>query len=92
MHQRNFPDGVEQRDEADAYRWGNPFSLLKLQRLRLDPVASESDRERALDAARTLGLDTCTTCPGCKCGVGIDLKGKVVKPLLEADGADGEGR
>ncbi len=83
MHARNFTDGEEQRNEGDAYRWGNPFSLLKLQRLRLDPLASEGDREGALQTARELGLEACADCPGCKCGIGIDLKGKVIAPLLE---------
>jgi succinate dehydrogenase / fumarate reductase, iron-sulfur subunit len=83
MHARNFIDGEEQRDEGDAYRWGNPFTLLKLQRLRLDPLATESDREGAMETARKLGLDACVGCPGCKCGIGIDLKGKVIAPLLE---------
>ena len=83
MHARNFRDGEEQRDDGDAYRWGNPFSLLMLQRLRLDPLASESDRVGALETARELGLDACVDCPGCKCGIGIDLKGKVIAPLLE---------
>ena len=55
-----------------------------MQRIRLDPVASESDKEEALSAAQYLGLEICRDCPGCKCGVGIDLKRKVVKPLLEA--------
>lgn len=84
MHQRNFDAGVEQRNESRAYRSGNPFSLLKLQRIRLDPVATEEDSRTALEAAVNLGLDACYDCPGCKCGVGIDLKGKVVKPLMEA--------
>jgi len=42
------------------------------------------DRERAFAAAKDLGLEICRNCPGCKCGVGIDLKNKVIKPLLEA--------
>jgi hypothetical protein len=37
----------------------------------------------ALETARELGLDACVDCPGCKCGIGIDLKGKVIAPLLE---------
>ena len=85
MHARNFENGTDQRDERDAYRWGNPFSLLKLQRVRLDPVATAQQKEAALDAARDLGLDACRDCPGCKCGIGIDLKHKVVSALLEAD-------
>ena len=84
MHERNLTADGDERDENGAYRWGSPFSFLKMQRIRLDPVASESDKEEALSAAQYLGLEICRDCPGCKCGVGIDLKRKVVKPLLEA--------
>lgn len=87
MHARNFEDGVEQRDESGACRWGNPFSLLKLRLRQLDPAASPDEKARAQEAASSLGLDTCRDCPGCKCGVGIDLKRKVIAPLLEADNA-----
>ena len=86
MHAGNFIDGADQRDEHDAYRWGNPFSLLKLQRIRLDPVATAQQKDDALEVARDLGLDACRDCPGCKCGVGIDLKHKVVGALLDAAG------
>lgn len=84
MHQRNA--GEEQSDPDSGNRWGNPFSLLKLQRVRLDPLSSEADREYALNQAVNLGLDACVDCAGCKCGVGIDLTRKVVQPLL-ADAA-----
>ena len=92
MHARNFdggrpgdvPEGTEPPDPSAGYPHGNPFSLLKLQRIRLDPLASEAGREAALDHAVALGLDACVDCPGCKCGVGIDLVGQVVKPLLDA--------
>lgn len=92
MHARNFggglpaelPDGAVVPDPADGYRWGNPFSLLKLQRLRVDPLTTEAGREEALGHAIELGLDACIDCPGCKCGVGIDLKGQVVAELLSA--------
>ena len=43
-------------------------------------------RDQALAHAEDLGLDACRDCKGCKCGVGIDLMGKVVRPLLEAAG------
>lgn len=91
MHARNFggelpgtaaPDQIP--DATEGYRWGNPFSLLKLQRIRLDPVTSAADKAAAIENAVELGLDACVECPGCKCGVGIDLKGQVVKALLEA--------
>ncbi|MGI9476454.1 MAG: 2Fe-2S iron-sulfur cluster-binding protein [Hyphomicrobiaceae bacterium] len=91
MHARNFGDGLptdvpagEMPDATDGYRWGNPFSLLKLQRIRLDPLASEADKAAAVESAIELGLDACVDCPGCKCGVGIDLKRQVVGALLEA--------
>lgn len=89
MHARNFADGADDAaapDPATGYRWGNPFSLLKLQRLRLDPCVTEDGRRAALDAAIDLGLDACVGCKGCKCGVGIDLKGGVVGELLAAAG------
>ncbi len=92
MHARNFggglpadlPDGSEAPDPSNGYRWGNPFSLLKLQRLRIDPLTTENGRDSALNHAIELGLDACVDCPGCKCGVGIDLKGQVVAELLSA--------
>jgi succinate dehydrogenase / fumarate reductase iron-sulfur subunit len=84
MHARNFGDGADAPDPAQGYRWGNPFSLLKLQRLRIDPLTTEAGRAAALDHAIELGLDACVGCPGCKCGVGIDLKGEVVGALLDA--------
>ena len=87
LHARNFDQGIERRDENQAYTSGNPFSLLKLQRIRLDPVATREDANKALNAAIELGIDACYDCPGCKCGVGIDLKRKVVKPLVDASKA-----
>lgn len=91
MHARNFADQLPGDvapealpDASDGYRWGNPFSLLKLQRIRLDPLTAELDRDAALDTALELGLDACVDCPGCKCGVGIDLKGQVIGELLLA--------
>ena len=85
MHARNFEDGANP-DPSEGYQWGNPFSLLKLQMLRLDPLSSDAGRDQALAHAEDLGLDACRDCKGCKCGVGIDLMGKVVRPLLEAVG------
>ena len=93
MHARNFDGGlpdeqaVEDRpDPAEGYTSGNPFSLLKLQRIRIDPLTSEAGKSSALDNAIDLGLDACVGCKGCKCGVGIDLMGKVIWPMLEAAG------
>lgn len=91
MHARNFGDTIpsnlpdeELPDASQGYRWGNPFSLLKLERIRLDPITSQADKEAAVNNAIELGLDACVGCPGCKCGVGIDLKRQVVGSLLEA--------
>ncbi len=94
MHARNFDSSVPGEvsdkttlpDPAEGYRWGNPFSLLKLQRYRLDPLNTESGHQAAIKLAESLGLDACVECPGCKCGVGIDLKRKVISPLLETSG------
>ncbi len=80
MHEKNFS---ETKNDQDYFQWGNPFSLLKLQTIVTDPVSTVVRREAAVSAALELGLETCLDCPGCKCGVGIDLKGKVIKPLLQ---------
>ena len=79
-------DAADRPDPAEGYRWGNPFSLLKLQMIRLDPLTTEAGREAALENAIDLGLDECVGCPGCKCGVGINLKGLVVKALVDVAG------
>ena len=90
MHARNFGGGVPADmagnlpDPGAGYRWGKPFSLLKLQRLSLDPLATDASRAEVTAHAVNLGLDACRGCPGCKCGVGIDLKGQVIGPLLQA--------
>lgn len=93
MHARNFNDGLPgdmprdaHPDPAEGYRWGNPFSLLKLQRIRLDPLTSDAGKQAALDHAVDLGLDACVGCRGCKCGVGIDLVGKVIHDMVDAAG------
>lgn len=78
MHAKNT--GVP--DPRSGYAWGNPFSLLKLQRTRVDPLTTQMGREQALESAIELGLQTCLDCPGCKCGVGIDLKKLVVDEML----------
>lgn len=93
MHARNFDGGLPgdmadgtAPDPATGYRWGNPFSLLKLQRTRIDPLTSDAGKNAALDHAIDLGLDACVGCKGCKCGVGIDLMGKVVRDMVAAAG------
>jgi len=90
MHARNFGNKLPGEmksvlpDPSIGYIYGNPFSLLKIERLRQDPINTEASKEIALEKAINLGLDACIDCPGCKCGVGIDLKNKVIKPLLLA--------
>lgn len=93
MHARNFEEAPplkrapeEQSGPTQGYAYGNPFSLLKLQRLRIDPLTPDAGAEAALDNAMALGLYTCIDCKGCKCSIGIDLIGKVVRPLLYAAG------
>lgn len=93
MHARNFDGGLPgdmadgtAPDPAAGYRWGNPFSLLKLQRIRIDPLTSDAGKDAAMDDAIDLGLDACVGCKGCKCGVGIDLMGKVVRDMVAAAG------
>lgn len=90
MHARNFDGGAPSEAGAPeaGYRHGNPFSLLKLQRVQHDNAASPAEREQALRAARDLGLDACVNCKGCRCGVGIDLMKEVVHPLLEKAGLE----
>ena len=91
MHARNLEEAwplkrppEEQVGPTAGYAHGSPFSLLKLQRLRIDPLTPDAGVEAALDNAVALGLDTCIDCKGCKCGIGIDLMGKVVRPLLDS--------
>lgn len=89
MHAKNFDKGITNKvmqdlpNPEDGYKYGNPFSLLKLERICLDPLTSDQGKEIAIQKAVDLGLESCIDCPGCKCGVGIDLKGKVIKPILE---------
>jgi len=64
------------------YEFGNPFSFLKLQRKYIDPLTPDSEKYNLLEKATDLGLETCTTCLGCKCGVGINLVDEAIKPLL----------
>ena len=70
-----------------AYKYGNPYSFLKIQRLLIDPLTPESEKDRLVDKAKSLGLDIYRReykNLKIKCGVGINLKGEVIKPLLDA--------
>ncbi len=70
---------------AEVFECGNPFSFLKLQQVLVDPGASVQDKQTANQAALDLGLKNCLDCKGCRCGVGIDMKKEVIRPLLEAN-------
>ena len=79
MHAKN---NISVIDNNKAYEYGNPYSLLKIQRLLIDPLTPENEKQLLIEKAEKLGLDICKECPGCKCGVGIDLKKEVIQPLL----------
>ena len=69
-----------------AYKYGNPYSFLKIQRLLIDPLTPESEKDRLIDKEKSLGLDIYRReykNLKIKCGVGINLKGEVIKPLLD---------
>ena len=69
-----------------AYKYGNPYSFLKIQRLLIDPLTPESEKDRLIDKAKSLGLGIYRReykNLKIKCGVGINLKGEVIKPLLD---------
>ena len=61
---------------------GDPASMLRLQRIRLDPGADATIRAAALAQAESMGLSDCASCRGCRCGVGIRLVRDVIDPLL----------
>ena len=71
----------------NAYSYGNPFSFLKLQRLYIDPLTPEEEKKGIIEKAKSLGLETYKKeykNLKIKCGVGINLKHEVIKPLLDA--------
>lgn len=97
MHERNLhDDACDENESANndpdiTKTWGNPYALLKIQQVRLDPRSSQADCNQAFELGRELGLDACVECKGCRCGVGIDLKKEVIAPLiteLKANAAD----
>ena len=52
----------------------------------IDPLTPESEKNRLIDKAKSLGLDIYRReykNLKIKCGVGINLKGEVIKPLLD---------
>ena len=81
LHKKN---NLENKDN-NAYPFGNPFSFLKLQRLYTDPLTPEEEKKGIIEKAKVLGLETYRrefNKLKIKCGVGINLKNDVIKPLL----------
>ena len=84
IHAKNNTVDVQNNE---AYKYGNPYSLLKIQRLLIDPLTPESEKDQLIDKAKSLGLEIYRReykNIKIKCGVGINLKGEVIKPLLDA--------
>ena len=84
LHKKN---DLKIRDNNNAYPFGNPFSFLKLQRLYIDPLTPEVEKGKIIEKAKALGLDIYRRelkNLKIKCGVGINLKDEVIKPLIEA--------
>ena len=80
-------NNLEVKDDNSAYSFGNPFSFLKLQRLYIDPLTPEEEKKGIIEKAKSLGLETYKheyKRLKIKCGVGINLKDEVIKPLLNA--------
>ena len=83
LHRKN---NLEEKDNNNPYPFGNPFSFLKLQRLYIDPLTPEEEKSGIIEKAKSLGLETYKKeykDLKIKCGVGINLKDEVIKPLLE---------
>ena len=78
MHEKN-----DKHLEGDN-QYGNPYALLKIQQVRIDPNSSQQDCDNALNLGKELGMQECVTCKGCRCGVGIDLKKEVIRPLVKS--------
>ena len=84
IHKKN---DLNVKDNNDAYLFGNPFSFLKLQRLYIDPLTPAEEKKSIIEKAISLGLEIYRQeyeDLKIKCGVGINLKEEVIKPLLDA--------
>jgi succinate dehydrogenase/fumarate reductase iron-sulfur protein len=78
LHEKNKPT----QKKAD-YTYGNPYSLLRVQRNLVDANTSDEEKGKSLALAKSLGLEVCRDCKGCRCGIGINLKKDVIRPLLK---------
>ena len=84
MHAKN---NIVDIQNNEAYKYGNPYSLLKIQRLLIDPLTPDIEKDKLINKAKSLGLEIYRReykNLKIKCGVGINLKGEVIRPLLEA--------
>lgn len=66
---------------AGPYRYGNPYSFLRIQKVCVSPYASAAQKQQALALARELGIDDYDANQVPACGVGINLKTEVIQPL-----------
>ncbi|MEM6496066.1 MAG: hypothetical protein AAGB04_21240 [Pseudomonadota bacterium] len=83
----SIPSDVANYDPPDAlqgHRWGSPFSFLKLERIRPNPISSQPDRDPPFDCEIKPELEALLECSGCKDCIGIDLEHQVVASLIEA--------
>ena len=83
VHAKN---NIVNKQNNEAYRYGNPYSFLKIQRLLIDPLTPENEKDKLIDKAKKLGLEVYREEYNnlkIKCGVGINLKYEVIMPLLE---------
>jgi len=78
MHERNDIETTE----SESFAFGNPYTLLKIQQAMLSEHATEDDKGNLLNKAKSLGMESCLECDGCKCQVGISLDKEVITPLL----------
>ena len=88
VHVKN---NINEIQNNKAYEYGNPYSFLKIQRLLIDPLTPESEKDKLIEKAKRLGLEIYREEYNnlkIKCGVGINLKNEVIKPLIDAAFSD----
>ena len=78
LHEQNTAE-----DHQTGLKHGNPYAFLKVWQAVIDPLATDTDREAAINVAHDLGVAACQDCDGCKCGIGINLMKEVINPLVE---------
>lgn len=58
--------------------FAGPFVMVKLAQMHFHP----QDKYDRRGQAKTLGIERCSSCQGCSCPYGIDIRRDVVEPLL----------